>query len=64
MAFISSVVGKCLHNIYRMGGKVVYVTTDGLITDIQDMEYKLFSFKTGENTFITISRFKVWLELK
>jgi hypothetical protein len=30
-AFIRSVLGECLHNISKIGGKVVSVTTDGLL---------------------------------
>lgn len=40
-AFIRSVVGECLHNISKLGGKVVSVTTDGFITDIENLEEKL-----------------------
>jgi len=55
-AFIRSVVGECLHNIQKLGGKVVSVTTDGFITDIEDLEknyyhyhlMKLFYFQSKE----------------
>lgn len=42
-AFIRSVIGECLHNIQRLGGKVVSVTTDGFITDLDDLENRLLS---------------------
>ena len=35
-AFIRSVIGECLHNIQLLNGKVVSVTTDGFITNIED----------------------------
>lgn len=40
-AFIRSVVGECLHNIDLLGGKVVSVTTDGFITDLEGLESKI-----------------------
>lgn len=42
-AFIRSVIGECLHNIARLGGRVVSVTTDGFITDLVNLEEKLLS---------------------
>ena len=55
-AFIRSVVGECLHNIQKLGGKVVSVTTDSFITNVEDLEknyyhyhlIKLFYFKSTE----------------
>lgn len=45
-AFIRSVIGECLHQISILGGKVISVTTDGFITDIDNLECKLLeSFK-------------------
>jgi hypothetical protein len=40
-AFIRSVIGECLHNISKLGGKVVSVTTDGFISDVKCLESKL-----------------------
>jgi DNA polymerase elongation subunit (family B) len=40
-AFVRSIIGECLHEISKMNGKVVSVTTDGFITDIKDLEGKL-----------------------
>jgi hypothetical protein len=37
------VIGECLHNIQKLGGKIVSVTTDGFITDIEDLETKLLT---------------------
>jgi hypothetical protein len=42
-AFIRSVVGECLHNIDKLGGKVVSVTTDGFITNVKDLESKILN---------------------
>jgi hypothetical protein len=35
---VRSVIGECLHSIGVQGGKVVSVTTDGFITDIDELE--------------------------
>lgn len=40
-AFIRSVIGECLDNIKKLGGKVVSVTTDGFITDVLNLEDRL-----------------------
>jgi hypothetical protein len=47
-AFIRSVMGECLHNIWKMGGKVVSATTDGFITDIEGLEQKLLNLPQKE----------------
>jgi hypothetical protein len=52
-AFIRSVIGECLHNIDKLGGKVVSVTTDGFITNIKDLENKLLSLKPSEIPLFT-----------
>jgi signal recognition particle subunit SEC65 len=39
--FIRSVIAETLNNIKDLGGRVISVTTDGFITDIQDLEEKL-----------------------
>ena len=51
-AFIRSVIGECLHNIQKIGGKVVSVTTDGFITDIADLESKLLKLLPAEDTIL------------
>lgn len=38
-----SVVGECLHNIQILGGAIVSVTTDGFITNIENLEEKIYS---------------------
>lgn len=40
-AFIRYVLGECLHNIKYLGGKIVSVTTDGFITDIENLEDRI-----------------------
>ena len=47
-AFIRSVVGECLHNVRKIGGQVVSVTTDGFITNIKNLEEKLLSLPEKE----------------
>jgi hypothetical protein len=37
------VIGECLHNIQKLGGQLVSVTTYGLITDLEYLENKLLS---------------------
>lgn len=34
-------IGECLHGIQELGGKVVSVTTDGFITNIESLEEKI-----------------------
>jgi hypothetical protein len=40
-AFIRSVIGECLQNIDELSGKIVSVTTDGFITDIENLEERI-----------------------
>lgn len=51
-AFVRSVVGECLHNIDFLEGKVISCTTDGFITNIDDLENKIGNLKV--NTFIKL----------
>lgn len=37
-AYIRSIIGECLHSIHKNQGIVVSVTTDGFITDLEDIE--------------------------
>lgn len=52
-AFIRSVIGECLHNIQKLGGKTVSVTTDGFITDIEDLEDKLLTLPIEDIQLLT-----------
>lgn len=47
-ALIRSVIGECLHNISKLGGVVVSVTTDGFLTNIADLENRLLSLPQKE----------------
>lgn len=50
-AFIRSLLGECLHNIYLLKGKVISCTTDGFITDIEFLEEKMLKLP-AENTIL------------
>lgn len=52
-AFVRSVIGECLHNIQKLGGKVVSVTTDGFITNIKDLEGKLLRLPKKDIVLLT-----------
>lgn len=41
--FVRALIGECLNNIHRLGGKVISATTDGFITDIEDLESKILN---------------------
>lgn len=41
--FTRALIGECLNNIQQLGGKVISVTTDGFISNIEDLEEKLLS---------------------
>lgn len=34
-------IGECLHAVYLLGGKVVSVTTDGFITNLDNLEQQI-----------------------
>lgn len=55
-AFIRSVIGECLHNISKLGGKVVSVTTDGFITNLIALENKLLSLPANEIPLFNLYR--------
>jgi len=66
------VIGELLHNISQLNGKVVSATTDGFITDLDDLENKILE-KTGSSyTFLNeyrkirsiLSKNPISLELK
>lgn len=42
-AFIRTVIGECLQNIQKLEGKIVSVTTDGFITNLNNLEEKLLT---------------------
>lgn len=39
--FCRAVVGECLNNVEKLGGKVVSVTTDGFLSNIEGLEDKI-----------------------
>lgn len=41
--FTRAVVGECLNNISKLGGKAISVTTDGFIANVPDLENKILS---------------------
>lgn len=43
--YTRALIGECMHNIHLIGGKIVSVTTDGFITDVEDLENKLLALK-------------------
>jgi hypothetical protein len=55
-AFIRGVIGECLHNIHKLGGKVVSVTTDGFITNIRDLETKLLDLEPAKIPLFSLFR--------
>lgn len=48
-AFIRSVIGESLHNVNLLGGLAVSVTTDGFITDLDNLEDQIKSKIPVEN---------------
>jgi len=52
-AFIRSVIGECLHNIQKLGGKVVSVTTDGFITDVVNLEEQILRLPPNETILLS-----------
>ena len=47
--FTRALIGECLHNIHLLKGRVVSVTTDGFICDIDDLENKILSMDNNNN---------------
>lgn len=43
--FTRALLGECLNNIQALGGKVVSCTTDGFITDVENLEEKLLKLE-------------------
>lgn len=41
--FTRALVSECMHNIQLLNGKIVSVTTDGFITDVEDLESKILA---------------------
>jgi hypothetical protein len=49
-------LGECLHNIAKMGGKVVSSTTDGFITNLESLENKLLGLPLIDIEILNIFR--------
>jgi len=47
--FTRALVGECMSNIEKLGGKIASVTTDGFITDVCDLEDKLLVLNDNIN---------------
>lgn len=41
--FTRALIGECMNNIQKIGGRIISVTTDGFITDVDNLEEKLLS---------------------
>lgn len=52
--FTRALIGECLHNISKLGGNIVSVTTDGFITDVDNLENKLLQLDSNFITCLTI----------
>lgn len=48
-SFIRSVIGELLYYTDKLNGKVVSATTDGFITDVEDLENKILDLQIKEN---------------
>jgi hypothetical protein len=55
--FVRALIGECLNNIHRLGGQVVSATTDGFITDIEDLENKILALD-DESTKICLHLYR------
>lgn len=52
--FIRSVLGELLHNTYLLKGSIVSVTTDGFITDIENLEEKILELPNDRLNLLNI----------
>jgi hypothetical protein len=55
-AFVRCVIAECLNNINKMGGRVISATTDGFITDVEDLEEKLLTLPVEQTLFLRYFR--------
>jgi hypothetical protein len=53
---IRSVITETLNNIHYMGGRVISVTTDGFITDVEELEEKLLTLDLERITLLKYYR--------
>lgn len=47
--FTRALIGECLHNIQLLNGLVVSVTTDGFISNVENLESNILSMKNNPN---------------
>lgn len=55
-AFIRSVIGELLHAVQMLDGTVVSVTTDGFLTNVQDLENKVVSLYGNKSEFQRLAK--------
>jgi hypothetical protein len=55
-AFVRCVIAECLNNIKALSGNVISVTTDGFITDLDDLEPKLLTLPLEKTLFLRYYR--------
>lgn len=53
-------MGELLHTIHKLGGRAISVTTDGFLTDIEDLEDKFLEYhkKNGSYDLVLLPRYK------
>lgn len=47
--FTRALIGECLFNIHKLDGRVLSVTTDGFITNVDDLEDKILNMDTKKD---------------
>ncbi len=57
-AYIRSVIGECLNNVQKLGGLVVSVTTDGFITNLENLEDSIISNIKCQNSNYLLTEFR------
>jgi len=54
--FVRALVSECVNNIATIGGNIVSVTTDGFITDVENLEEKLLKLPKERIICLTLYR--------
>lgn len=47
--FTRALIGECMNNIQELGGIIISTTTDGFITDVDDLENKILGLENNRN---------------
>lgn len=55
-ALVRCVLGEILHNVNFLGGTIISATTDGLITNIENLEIKLLTLDEDKIIFLNLFR--------